>query len=134
MNNYIAILHKGKKKDHGILFPDFPGCVSAGRSFEEALREGTEALAFHVEGMRADGEKIPKPRDLNAIRKEEDWIEWKHAVVATVPLLPPPGRSQRVQVTMDERLLAQIDAVSKNRSAFLADAAQQFLRDPPRRG
>jgi metal-responsive CopG/Arc/MetJ family transcriptional regulator len=34
---------------------------------------------------------------------------------------------------MDERLLAEIDAVSKNRSAFLADAARQFLRNPPRK-
>lgn len=61
MNNYIAILHPGKKKGYGILFPDFPGCVSAGRSFNDALREGAEALAFHVEGMRAYDEKSPSP-------------------------------------------------------------------------
>jgi hypothetical protein len=78
--------------------------------------------------MREDGIKIPKPRTLEAIREaKQDWVEMEDAIVATVPLLPPQGRALRVRVTMDERLLARIDAVTKNRSAFLARAALRVL-------
>jgi len=128
MTQYIALLHKTERKGYGVSFPDFPGCVTVGRTVEDALREGAEVLAFQVDGMREDGIKIPKPRTLEAIREaKQDWVEMEDAIVATVPLLPPQGRALRVQVTMDERLLARIDAVTKNRSAFLAWAALRVL-------
>lgn len=128
MTQYIALLHKNGRKGYGVIFPDFPGCVSAGGSIEDALREAAEAQALHVDGMREDGAKIPKPRTVEAIRNAaEDWVDMKDAIVATVALLPAQGKSLRVQVTMDERLLARIDAVSKNRSAFLSQAALRVL-------
>jgi len=128
MTQYIALLHKRRGKGYGVSFPDFPGCTAIGDELESALREAAEAFAFHVDSMREDGQKIPKPRTLEQVREDgEDWIEWKGAIVATVPLLPPEGRSLRVQITMDERLLSKIDAVSKNRSAFLSEAARRLL-------
>jgi predicted RNase H-like HicB family nuclease len=45
---YIAHLHKDRKSDFGVSFPDFPGCVAAGRTLEEARRMAIEALAFHI--------------------------------------------------------------------------------------
>jgi len=126
--HYIALVHKQGRKRYGVVFPDFPGCAAVGNSFEDALREGAEALAFHVGGRREDRQRIPKPRTLEAIREaREEWIDWRDAVVATVPLLPASGKTARVQITMDERLLSRIDAVSSNRSAFLAEAAMQRL-------
>jgi predicted RNase H-like HicB family nuclease len=126
--HYIALVHQQGRKGYGIVFPDFPGCVAVGDNFEDALRNAAEALAFHTAGMREDGQRIPKPRALEAIRAaHEDWIDWQDAVIATVPLLPAPGKTARVQITMDERLLSRIDAVSSNRSAFLAEAAMQRL-------
>jgi predicted RNase H-like HicB family nuclease len=128
MTHYIALVHKENRKNYGVVFPDFPGCVAVGGSVEEALREAAEALAFHVEGMQQDGLSLPKPRSVEILRATKlDWIDWQDAIVATVPLLGAPGRTQRVQITIDERLLARIDAVTKNRSAFLADAARREL-------
>jgi len=128
MTQYIALLHQNGRKGYGVSFPDFPGCVSAGSTVEDAPREAAEALALHVDGMREDGDRIPKPRGLEAIRNaKQDWVELQDAIIATVPLMPPQGKSLRVQVTMDERLLARIDAVAKNRSAFLSQAALQIL-------
>ena len=128
MTQYIALLHKNGRKGYGVSFPDFPGCVSAGKTIEDSLRESTEALALHVEGMREDGKKLPNPRSVDAIRQaREDWVDLQDAIIATVPLLPSPGKSVRVQLTIDERLLARIDAVAKNRSAFLAQAAALVL-------
>jgi len=56
---YPAIIHKEDNSDWGISFPDFPGCVSAGETIEEALAMGAEALQFHIDGMAEDGEDIP---------------------------------------------------------------------------
>ena len=41
--------------------PDLPGCVSTGRTREDVARSMREAIEFHVEGLREDGQAIPKP-------------------------------------------------------------------------
>lgn len=41
--------------------PDLPGCVAAGRTRAEVERLIREAIQFHLEGMREDGEQIPEP-------------------------------------------------------------------------
>jgi predicted RNase H-like HicB family nuclease len=43
---YIAYLHKDGNSDFGVSFPDFPGCVTAGKTLEEARQMATEALAM----------------------------------------------------------------------------------------
>ena len=45
---YIAYLHKDRKSDFGVSFPDFPGCVTAGNTLDEARRLAPEALALHI--------------------------------------------------------------------------------------
>ncbi|WP_298370606.1 type II toxin-antitoxin system HicB family antitoxin [Azospirillum sp.] len=128
MPHYIALVHKDPDSDYGVMLPDFPGCVSAGETFDEAVREAADALSGHAAGMRRDGDPIPPPRSLDAIKAAaEDWIVWADAVVVAIPLLPPSGRAVRVNITLDERLLAEIDAATTNRSAFLAVAARQAL-------
>ena len=128
MPQYIALLHKRRRKGYGVSVPDFPGCTTVGDDLEDALLQAAQALAFHVDCMREDGQKVRKPRTLEQIQADgEDWIEWEGAIIAMVPLLPPEGRSLRVQITIDGRLLSRIDAVSRNRSAFLADAAKRLL-------
>lgn len=128
MSSYIALIDRASDRSYGISFPDFPGCVSAGDTFEKVLREGAEALSFHVAGMKQDGDPVPVPRSLDEIKAAaEDWYDIRGSIVSVVPLLPFPARTVRINVTMDERLLAEIDSVSKNRSAFLADAARNML-------
>lgn len=48
-NNYSAFLES------------LPGCASTGKSFDELKRNITEAVEFHLEGMREDGDYIPEP-------------------------------------------------------------------------
>jgi predicted RNase H-like HicB family nuclease len=64
---YIAYLHKEKTSDYGVSFPDFPGCITAGKSLEEARRCAGQALALHVRGMVEDGELIPGPSSLKEL-------------------------------------------------------------------
>jgi metal-responsive CopG/Arc/MetJ family transcriptional regulator len=51
--------------------------------------------------------------------------------VAVVPLLPPPEIYQQVKVKLPKRLLAEIDAVSRDRSSFLERAARESLHRTP---
>jgi predicted RNase H-like HicB family nuclease len=55
-----------------VSFPDFPGCITAGKTRKEACRMAVEALSLHIEGMLEDGEPIPEPSTLdNLVRDAE---------------------------------------------------------------
>ena len=85
---YVAFIHKDEDTGFGISFPDFPGCISVGDTRAEAVCQGAEALALHVEGMIEDGQPIPPPRSLEDIRADPELAEWRRGadfehVVAT---------------------------------------------------
>lgn len=115
---YFPAQIEGVKESYGVWFVDFPGCVSAGDSIAETIEGAHEALALHVSGMIEDGEKIPSPS-----RPE---LEDGSVAVAMVGVTLP-GKKKRVNVMIDEGLLAAIDAVSENRSRFLEKAARREL-------
>ncbi|GHU97624.1 HicB family protein [Spirochaetia bacterium] len=129
---YIAFIELEKELPGdalGVVFPDFPGCISCGDDFDEAFRMAHEALSFHAEGMREDGLDIPEPRTLEQIEAEwEDFADWKGTryAVAYINLLPG-SETRKYTISMDASLMAQIDAVAKNRSAFLASAARHYI-------
>lgn len=41
--------------------PDLDGCVATGATRQEVEREMQEAIAFHLDGMRAEGLATPPP-------------------------------------------------------------------------
>ena len=120
---YPALVDKDAESDFGVSFPDFPGCVSAGETLEDALIGAQEALSGHVALMVADGDALPRPTSLEKVTAE------KEASTVAVTLVPVvlPGRARRVNVTLDEALLEEIDQISDNRSGFLAEAARAEL-------
>lgn len=56
---YAIVIEKAEG-NFGAYVPDLPGCVAVGDTIEETRREIAEAIAFHLEGMRADGDAIPE--------------------------------------------------------------------------
>ena len=73
---YVSFVHR-ENTGYGVSFPDFPGCVAVGETLDEALRQGHEALAFHVEGLYEDGTSIPPPRSIEAINSDPELAEWR---------------------------------------------------------
>ena len=67
---YIAYFHKDENSDYGVSFPDLAGCVTAGSTLDEAKLLAAEALSFHIEGIRKDGEAIPKPSTLDELQND----------------------------------------------------------------
>ena len=57
---YVVILEEGPKS-WGAYVPDLPGCVAAGETREEVLELIQEAIEFHLDGMKEDGDPIPEP-------------------------------------------------------------------------
>jgi len=129
MRHYIGIIHKDKKSDFGISFPDFPGCISAGKTLDDARASGEDALAFHVRGMIEDGLPIPSPSNLEKTMRKPDF---RDGVAVLVPLREL-AKAVRVNVTMTEETLREIDAYAEQhgltRSGFLQVAAKKALKE-----
>jgi predicted RNase H-like HicB family nuclease len=72
---YIALVHKDKDTSYGVSFPDVPGCISAGDTFEDAIDNASQALAGHLAVMEADGDPIPKARSLEQLKQDAEFVE-----------------------------------------------------------
>ena len=126
MTSYIGLIRKDSDSDFGVDFPDFPGCISAGTTLDEARRMAQEALELHVGGMIEDGEALPVGSSLETIMADPENAD-AVAFVVTVP--DAADRTVRVNITLPERLLRRIDERAKNLSAFLARAAEKALSE-----
>jgi predicted RNase H-like HicB family nuclease len=123
MTAYLALIRKDHESDYGVDFPDFPGCVTAGRTLEEARTLASEVLAFHVKGMLEDGLVIPAPSPL-------DRVDTHEAVVLMVEL--PEAKTVRVNLTVPSTDLAIIDGYLKgrrgeSRSALMVKGALNLI-------
>ena len=131
---YVAFIHKDPDSAYGISFPDFPGCISAEDTMDDLIASGSEALAFHVRGMEADGDDIPEPRSLEDIVNDPEFAEeLKGVSFALVPLVRDLGSTTRINVSLDLGLLKAIDDEARSRkqtrSAFIASAVRRELID-----
>ncbi len=115
-----------------VVFPDLPGCVSQGDSVEDALRNAVEALALHIEGMVAEGLDRPAPSGLTT--KLPGWLRESDMADRVQALLQAevPGKSARLNITMDAALVDRLDAAARRdgttRSGYLAQAVREKLQ------
>lgn len=128
MSQYIALIHKDETSDYGVSFPDLPGVVSAGQTLDEARDMAAEALAFHLEGMQADGEALPEPSSLEDIMAV---AENRNAVAALIQAPSPDVKTVRINITMPADVLQEIDRYAEKegytRSGFLTQAAKKIM-------
>lgn len=129
MARYQAILEGNDTEGFSVRFPQFPGCITAGDTLDEALFMAQEALQFHVEGLQEDGEAIESP----LFHPELVAAEGEMLALVEVDLKP---RKSRFNVTLDGSLVRYIDGLVQSgkyesRSAFLAQAAKQVLSGNP---
>ncbi len=127
----VALVHE-EDGVFGVSFPDFPGCIATGRTAEDALRKGQEALNFHVAGMVDDNDPLPLQRSLSIMRADQVFQEDAYgAMVALIPV-DLPGRAVRLNISMAETLVDAVDRAARHsgqsRSAFLAHAAKEHLK------
>lgn len=119
---YPAIVERAGE-GYSLFFPDLPGCTSAGRTIQEAAENAEEALGGHLLVSEEHDDEIADPSDLDRIERDAEVDEVARLLVRG----ERKGRAVRVQVTLDEGLLAVIDRIASNRSGFLAEAARREL-------
>jgi predicted RNase H-like HicB family nuclease len=128
MRQYIGLIHKDPGSDYGVSFPDFPGVATAGGTLDEARAMAEEALAFHIDGLVEDDEAIPEPSTLDTIMADS---ANRDGVAILVAAKTPAAKAIRVNVTIPEDVLAQIDRYAEahgfTRSGFLTEAARRAI-------
>jgi predicted RNase H-like HicB family nuclease len=124
---YVAIIERGED-GFGVFFPDVPGCVSVGATVQEAASSAQDALQAHLELALEHGEGLPQARALDAIEADPEVDEVARVLVR----FEPPGKAVRVNVTLAENQLAEIDRYAAGhgftRSGMLAQAAREMMR------
>lgn len=119
---YPAIVERAQG-GFSVFFPDLPGCVSAGATIQQAALNAEDALAGHLLVSAQYGDAIADPTPLDQLESDPDVDEAARLLVRA----ERPGKSVRLNITLDEGLVAAIDRVAKNRSGFLAEAARHEL-------
>ena len=56
-----AVVIENAGTNYSAYVPDLPGCVATGRTIKEVENEIRSAIKFHLEGLKNDGQPIPKP-------------------------------------------------------------------------
>ena len=127
---YPAVLERGQKGAFGAWFPDFPGCVAGGRTYEETVEKAEYALAQSVDALAEQGGSLPEPTPIERIvlPKGSDLVAYFIVGVT------PPDPSERVNVYLPRSLIERIDRraaeLGMTRSSFFGLAATNALRGP----
>jgi predicted RNase H-like HicB family nuclease len=65
MKKYLIVIEE-TNTGFSAYSPDLPGCVSTGRTREEMEENMREAITFHLDGLREEGQAVPEPRTYSA--------------------------------------------------------------------
>ena len=84
---YVALVHKQPDGCYGVSFPDLPDVITGGDTFEEAMEEAADVLAFAAEDwINPDGSTgFKPPSTLEQLRNDPEFLEdAKDSVIAFV--------------------------------------------------
>lgn len=56
-----AVVIEQADSNYSAYVPDLPGCVATGATIKAVESEIREAIKFHIEGMKEDGQAVPAP-------------------------------------------------------------------------
>ena len=60
---YAVVIEKADA-NYSAYVPDLPGCVATGETVEVVEQEIRAAIRFHIDGLKADGLKVPTPTSI----------------------------------------------------------------------
>jgi predicted RNase H-like HicB family nuclease len=124
---YPAVLEKGPKGTFGAWFPDFPDCVAAGRSQEEAIQKVEFALARAVATLFEQETPLPEPTAFENIILPKGC----RFVAFFAVSVEPPDPSERVNIYLPKSLIARADRraaeLGMSRSSFFGLAISTMI-------
>ena len=131
--SYPAVFEPGED-GYGVYFPDLPGCISFGETFEKAQREAEDALGLHLYGMEKDGEAIPEPSKNPQILPESA----KGCLVSLITVYPDivanelDNKRVKTNVTLPAWLKEAAEKENVNYSKILEAALVDFIKSSPK--
>ncbi len=124
---YPAVLERGPKGTFGAWFPDFPGCVAAGKSQDETIGKAENALAQTVDALAEHGRPLPEPTPVERIALPKGCDLVAYFIVG----VDPPDPSERVNVYLPKSLIGRADRraaeLGMSRSSFFGLAVTYAL-------
>jgi len=132
VKSYPAILEK-TRGGYSVFFPDLPGAVSAGKNYEQAIKNAEESLSLHIYGMLQDEDPLPEPTHMAIIVKQREADELVALIEPDIFAIKArqEDKATRINITLPRTLLEAIDAKAKhlriNRSVFIQKAAQEAI-------
>jgi len=124
---YPAVLERDPRGVFAVWFPDFPDCVTAARSQEEAMAKAQEALATALQELAERDQALPEPTGFDAIAlpSQSDFVAFVAVGAA------PPDPSERVNVYLPKSLIKRVDraaaAFGMSRSSYFGLAVTRML-------
>lgn len=129
--SYLAVFEPSKN-GYGVYFPDLPGCISFGATFEEAQREAADALGLHIYGIEKDGDPIPEPSKAPEIDPETT----PGYLVSPVVIFPDMVKNEldnkrvKTNITLPAWLKEAAEQKGVNYSRLLETALLDYLNIP----
>ena len=125
---YPAILEKAERNTFAAWLPDFPDCVAAGHSQEDAIVKLQASVETVVMSLAENDVALPLPTPIEAIARPKDFFAF-----VMMPVTPPDA-SERVNVYLPRRLIARADAraaeLGMSRSSFFGFGLSVVLGVP----
>jgi predicted RNase H-like HicB family nuclease len=117
-------------EQYKVVVPDLPGCECSALSIDDGLIQIEKSIASHFSILAEYGETIPRALSIEHHQEKFTQTIW---CLVNIDITPYLGKSHKINVTLPELLIKQIDdRVSKSeayktRSGFIASACIKEL-------
>jgi len=113
-----------------IAFPDLPGCLPCAGTTDEAAKNAREALGLHLWGMEKDGDAIPEPTPVHALKLSDGEIPFLVEVFMPAVRERIENRTVKKTLTIPQWLNAEAERAGVNFSQVLQKSLKEYLRIP----
>ncbi|MEW6993785.1 type II toxin-antitoxin system HicB family antitoxin [Colwelliaceae bacterium MEBiC 14330] len=133
MNYAVVFSYNEQMQNYQVTVPDLPGCALSSKNIDLGIEEITKAIKSHLSILAEYGEKIPSAASIemhrnNYMHENPHTFSQAFWAIVNIDIIPYLGKSHKINVTLPELLISQIDdKVSKSseyktRSGFIATA------------
>ncbi len=126
---YFALID-GEPGAYGVVFPDLLGCTAMGDTLDEALSAAGAAMTDWASTYEGAGETLPAPRTAEELSRDPEVAAAlaEGACWASVPLVRASGRTVRANLSLDEGVIAALDAAADARGVTRSGMVSILVR------
>ena len=129
--SYLAVFESCGDTGYSVYFPDLPGCISYGSTYEEAQKEAEDALGLHLYGLEKDGDPIPVPSAKPEIDPDTEPGYLVSLVTVYPDLVASELDNRRVKTNVTLPAWLKEETKNVNYSKLLEAALVDYIRNSP---